>query len=638
MPIKNKQSKQVNKSLSKYAKKSPNKYPKKSPNKQIKPNKPIKKRDASKQTNKLANKQTKGPLNKQTKRLVDNIAMRQTDQVHKIQGNKQTKKQIKRQTSELIQVSNDAKNRKDRKDKKNTRNKRNTNTETIHGLRIAIVGKTNVGKSTLFNKLCGKKLAIMDDKPGITRDRKEYVASIGNIHFIAVDTAGWENLDTYEHNLMNGRTHNGREHYDATKSNNKEMKKLMIEQTIIAVNSADFVLFVVDGKYGISSDDIEFADLIRKQGKRAILVVNKSESKINIDTRYIHKFGFGEPVYISAAHSMGFSDLYDAIFVVKKDLRFFDKDTKEDNINANNVNFKNIDANINVDTNVNIDDIKIDNIVTTDSDVDNIKIAIVGRPNAGKSTLFNKIIGYNRSIVYKDAGTTRDSINESVVFENTKITLIDTAGMRRKAKVNDNIEHFSLGQTITAIKRANVVVLLMDAQNAFEKQDMAIANIAINEGKPLILVINKCDIIDNFDIFEEEVDKCLKVYFTDVHNIKLLYISAINGKNINQLLDTIKQTFNLWNVVFSTSELNKWLKNATEAHIPPLANNGKRIRIKYVIQKASKPPTFLLFANIPEDLPNSYKRYLNHSLCKYFELESIPVRIIMNKGANPYVK
>jgi len=451
-------------------------------------------------------------------------------------------------------------------------------------LKVAIVGKPNVGKSSLFNKLCGRKFAIVHDQPGITRDRREYLANLGDISFIAVDTAGWED-----------------EAPDA-------LRRDACSQSLLGAQVADVIMFVVDGKWGLSTEDIEFAKRIRKlESGRVILVVNKSESTIVVDKNDLYKLGLGDPVYISVTQRLGFDSLYVAMQNI---LPQFEEGGS--------------------------DIMGLDEAIPENGSKAKIEIAFVGRPNVGKSTLFNQILGAERAIVSDIPGTTRDCISDSLKLDDSCMELIDTAGIRKKAKVDGVIENYCVGQSITAIKRANVVVLVMDARTAFEKQDMAIARIVINEGKAIVLVINKIDLVEDVKLFKENAKRCLEAYFTDVCDIPVLYISALHNQNIQQLVRRIKDTFVLWGKECSTGELNRWLKIATESHSPPLSNNGRRIKIKYVTQVAKGPPTLCLFANIPEDLPRSYQRYLKRSFASHFLLSGIPVRFIFNKGSNPY--
>ncbi len=458
--------------------------------------------------------------------------------------------------------------------------------------KIAIIGKPNVGKSTLFNRLCRKRLAIIDDKPGVTRDSKEYYANIADLEFIAIDTAGWENIVN--------------ETKTAWSYNTPSIKELVINQTIKAIEKADLLIFIVDGQNSITNDDLDFATLSRKVSKPVILVVNKSENKPKINLKELYQLGLGEPIYISAAHSLGFDELYNEII---------------------NKNLIKLEEHPNENKSINKEEGKLGNI----------SISIVGRPNVGKSTLFNKILGYERVLTSPEAGTTRDCITETIKFNDYNISMIDTAGMRKRAKIKDSIESSALGQSITSIRRANVIILVMDSQLAFEKQDLAIAKIAINEGKPIILVINKFDLVEKTKEFKKAAEESLENYLTDVYKPSIVYMSALKEHGVQELLSTIIKTFSNWSDNFGTGELNRWLKLVTTRHIPPLASNGRRIRIKYITQIATKPPTFNLFSNIPENLPNSYQRYLKNAFAEHFKLTSTPIRFVINKSANPYV-
>lgn len=469
--------------------------------------------------------------------------------------------------------------------------------------RIAIVGKPNVGKSSLFNSCCDRAFAIVDDMPGVTRDIKEHKGQIGDLSFIIIDTAGWENIHTKDsnNNILDEKN------IDATKYNDSRMKKLMMEKTKKALDSADIILFVVDGKSGISADDLEFADVIRKANKPVILIINKAEAKVKIDDNDLYKLGFDDPIYMSVAHSLGFNELYDRIQNLHKE--------HTDNNRTN--------------------EIEEDN---SDDENAPINLAIVGRPNAGKSTLFNCLAKDDISIISDSPGTTRDSIDRLIEINSARFNIIDTAGIRKKHNIKDDnkIENAALGQSITAIRRSNVVILIMDVRNAFEKQDMAIAKIAVNEGKALILVMNKFDLVEDKTAFKEATESFMNRYFTDVYNIPVVYISAVNNTGINDLIKTIQESNNQWRTKFTTGKLNKWLQLATEKHPLPLSNKGRRIRMKYITQKSMKPPTFFLFSNVPGAIPPHYKRYLVNSFSEYFKLKGIPLRFLITKTKNPY--
>ncbi len=440
---------------------------------------------------------------------------------------------------------------------------------------VAITGKPNVGKSSLFNKLNRRRLAIVNDIPGVTRDSKEFITGVDDHQIKFIDTAGWEEKETI-------------------------LSKKMIEQTLKAISRADLVLFVLDARNGITSDDLQFGNIIRKSGKPVVILINKSESKINILENEIYKFGFGEPIYISAAHGQGIGDLLNRVIEHKK--KFYVEHIPEQ------------------------------------EESELLMLSIVGRPNVGKSTLFNAILGFERAITSNIPGTTRDAINHFLTYNGRDIELIDTAGLRKKPNIEEVIEELSAVESINAIRRAHISLLIVAADQPLEKQDLAIARVAIQEGKPLILVINKCDLIKDFKAFEKEIEHLVSENLSEVVGLPIVYISAIKQEGVDKIFDKALEVDRKWKSKISTPKLNKWLKEATTQYIPPLANNGRRIRIKYMTQIRTKPPTFSFFCNIPEGLPESYNKYLRNSLRRQFDLEGIPLRMIFNKSKNPYTK
>lgn len=455
--------------------------------------------------------------------------------------------------------------------------------------KVLLIGRPNVGKSTLFNRLCGKRIAIVDDMPGVTRDVKMHPAELDDLKFIAMDTAGWTSEDDL-----------GVE---------PRLQSVMTSTTERAILEASIILFVVDGIGGITPEDIAFADKVRKSQKDTILLVNKSEAgdkRTNAIKNDLYKLGLGEPVYISAMHGTGLEDLY---------VRLYDLAPQND-----------------------------EEIINSEDLDDTIKISIVGRPNVGKSTMFNCLLGRERAIVSDIAGTTRDSITDDleITLDETtkKVLLIDTAGMRRKNKIVEDIESRSLGQSITAIRRSNVVVLVMDANAPFEKQELTIARIAINEGKALVFAVNKIDLLER-DIRDKIAVKLEEVsydYLEGIEKVPVVYLSALEGKYINFLLKTVVQVHGKWQTEISTGQLNKWLKDVTTSKMPPLMKSRKvPIKIKYITQKATQPPTFLVFANTTK-IPISYVRYMKRSLARRFNIEGIPIRFIIKTSDNPYQK
>jgi len=439
--------------------------------------------------------------------------------------------------------------------------------------KIALVGRTNVGKSTFFNKLSQANLAITDDIAGVTRDIKENLIDFYGLKFILYDTPGWDQVKG-------------------------ELQQLMMEELRKIIAKSDVILFMIDGVVGITKEDLQIADIVRKANKKVLILINKSEGmkKVTVDIDEIYRLGLGEYIYVSAYHRVNFELLYDKLSQVVVD---------------NNQP-------------------KVQN--------NNLKLAIVGRPNAGKSTLFNTILNEDRAIVSNIPGTTRDSITKDIIIDNgIKIHLIDTAGIAKKKNVNEGLDEKSVVQSITAIRRAHVVIVLMDGDLAFQKQDLAIAKIALHEGKALIFAFNKIDrIVETQGM--QEIDNYDYDTFESVFKIPIVYISGQSGKNVKKLLDTVLTSYNAWKIQIKTPELNKWLKIAYNKFHPPLLKERKTaLKIKYIVQTATQPPTFNLFAN-SIDIQTSYLRYLKRSLADYFKLYGIIIRFNIKKTNNPYGK
>ena len=439
---------------------------------------------------------------------------------------------------------------------------------------VAIIGRPNVGKSTLFNRLTRTKHAIIDDTPGVTRDWKQHMASIGPLEFMLIDTPGLE--EAPEHSL----------------------EYRMMLQTQAAVEHAQLVIMLVDGKAGMLPDDNFFVEWLRKRNKPIILVVNKSEAKISRSN--IHEFyrlGLGEPVCISAEHGEGLVDLYDVVDPFYQEY--------------------------------------LENGPTEEQE-QHIQIAIVGRPNAGKSTLMNKLLKEERVLTGPEAGITRDAIAIDWQYKNHHIRLIDTAGMRRRSKVDSKLEKLAFDDSKRAIQYAHVVILLIDATIPLEAQDLTIANMAIDEGRALVIAFNKWDSIEDKSSFVTEVHHKLAVSLGQVKGVPIVYISALYGNKINEAIDAALDIFKIWNKRISTGKLNDWLAAALERHQLPLAKSGKRIRIKYITQIKTRPPTFALFASYANEIRDSYIKYLIGSMRKDLELPGVPIRITMKKSTNPY--
>ncbi len=451
-------------------------------------------------------------------------------------------------------------------------------------LKVAIVGRPNVGKSTLFNKLSTKKKTIVHNLPGVTRDITLSEGRIADLYFQIIDSAGL---------------------FDSPKD---VFDKEIYQHTIHSVKQADLLLFTVDCHVGLTDADNIVAKTIRKLDKPTIVVVNKCDGKgYRNNVEDFAKLGFEKIVHISAEHKAGFVELYEVISEQKASI------LKEENGDS-------LPGSQNAKNNI-------------------IKLVVSGKPNTGKSTLINKIIGQKRLLTADFAGTTRDSVATKWTYKNHEFELVDTAGLRRKRKIEkDSIEQYSNSQTIASVNMANIVVLLNDVNEPLQKQDLKIANLAVNEGKPIILAYNKTDIFKNLDNIREKLNRYSHEVIHNIKNIPIIYLSALKDRNFNYLLDVAIKLYEKWNGQISKKDLNAWLEYATELHPPPLSKSGRRINLKYVTQVAARPPTFKIFANISEDIPKSYIKYLTTSLQKSFELDDIPIRIILQKNHNPYFK
>lgn len=442
--------------------------------------------------------------------------------------------------------------------------------------KIAFVGRPNVGKSTIFNRLSTDKKAIVHDRPGVTRDRKYSEARIGEFRFIAIDTPGLEEAEE------------------------GKLEHRMMQQTITAMMEADLVCLVVDNQTGVTPIDKFFADMIRKNHPNHILIVNKTEKAFIYDKEY-NKLGFGTPVPISAEHGQGMADLYEA-FMEKIDMEQYSKF---------------------------IDPLKSDAL----------HIVVAGRPNAGKSTFINAIIGEERLLTGQEAGITRESIEISWEYKGSSMKLIDTAGLRRRANVTKTLEKLSTGDTISSIKFANIVVLMLDATIALESQDINIATHVIDEGRSIVIAVNKWDLVQDKKKYKDEFEYQINKLLPQVKDVPVVYISAINDNQTNLVLDACVEIYKLWNRRITTSKLNDWLPFVLNQHPLPLHKKlGRRVRIKYITQIKTRPPTFKLFSNDPDSIPDSYKKYLLNSLRKDFNLPGVPIRFYFVKSDNPYEK
>ena len=446
---------------------------------------------------------------------------------------------------------------------------------------IAIVGRPNVGKSTLFNRLVGKKLALVDDLPGVTRDRREGDATLVGVPFRVIDTAGFETDDA---DTLPGR---------------------MREQTKAAIRDADAALFMFDARAGVVPLDEEVAQWLRGEDTPIIVVANKAEGKAG-ETGVIEAYGlgFGDPIPLSAEHGEGLVDLFEAL------REYIDLPESEDD--------------------------------EAEEDEENgpLKLAIVGRPNAGKSTLINKILGEQRMITGPEAGITRDSI--AIDWEWTApdgtvkpVRLIDTAGMRKKAKVQEKLEKLSVADGLRAVDFAEVVVLLLDATLGLEAQDLRIADKVLQEGRALIIALNKWDVAADPPSLFQGVKGALDEGLAQVKGLPVMTVSAVTGRGIDQLLQTAFETREAWSKRVSTGQLNRWFEKGIEANPPP-APGGKRIKLRYITQAKTRPPGFILFGTRVDQLPTSYERYLINGIRRELGFGAVPVRLTLRAPKNPF--
>ena len=448
---------------------------------------------------------------------------------------------------------------------------------------IAIIGRPNVGKSTLFNRLVGQKLALVDDAPGVTRDRREGEARLGDLRFTVIDTAG---LDEGAKGSLTAR---------------------MQEQTETAIGLADALMFVIDARAGLTPSDRAFADYARRADKPVILLANKSEGKHGeIGAMESYALGLGDPLQISAEHGEGMVDLYDALRVLMPEPAEEDEEDDEE-------------------------------IAETDEELAKrpIRVAVVGRPNAGKSTLINRLLGEERLLTSAEAGTTRDSIAVEISWNGRDFRVFDTAGLRRRSRIEEKLEKLSVADALRAVRFAEVVVLMMDTQNKFEEQDLRIADLIEREGRALVIAVNKWDLMEAkggaISALRTEADRLLP----QVRGAPLVAVSGLMGEGIDHLMRAIEDAYAVWNRRVPTAALNRWFEQAVDANPPP-AVSGRRLKLNYITQAKARPPSFVLFCSRADAVPQSYLRYLVNSLREYFELPGTPVRISLREKANPF--
>jgi len=457
--------------------------------------------------------------------------------------------------------------------------------------RVAIVGRPNVGKSTLFNRLVGRRRAIVDDTPGVTRDIREQAAQLGDLAFTLLDTAGWETIG------------------------GEALEARMRRFTERAVDAADVVLFLIDARAGVLPLDQAFASWLRKRAAKVILVANKCEGRAGANgLAECHALGLGEPIPFSAEHGEGLSDLHEAlgrhIEPMPEEEDEFEKSLKEGEEPS-----------------------------AEELDKRPLLLAIVGRPNVGKSTLLNRLVGEERVLTGPEAGITRDAIRVEWRWKGRAIRLVDTAGMRRRSRIEHRLEAASVADTLDTIRLADVVIVVLDAENMAEKQDLNVASWVIEEGRALIIAVNKIDLLADdrggaSKAWRKLRDR-LQTSFSQVKDVPIVGLSALNGRGVEKLMPAVAETYKTWNKRVSTPRLNRWLREMETLHPPPLAN-GRRIRLRFMTQIKIRPPTYILSVSQPKELGDDYLRFLVNRLRDDFEVPGVPIRLTMRKPDNPY--
>ena len=456
-------------------------------------------------------------------------------------------------------------------------------------LTVAIVGRPNVGKSTLYNRLTGRRTALVDDTPGVTRDRREGEGKLFDLTFRLFDTAGLEDVD------------------------DDSLEARMRRQSEIAIEEADVVLMMLDARAGVTATDEIFADKLRRGDKPVLVLANKCEGQAGqAGLAEAFTLGLGTPVAFSAEHGLGLEEVHDLLSEVVKTTGGGDEpaaDSEAEGVTGAEPE--------------------------TEVDPGPLRLAIVGRPNAGKSTLVNRLLGEERLLTGPEAGITRDSIAVDWVYKDRAIKLVDTAGLRRKSRVDQKLEKLAVADALRAVQFAHVVVLVIDGEQGLDKQDLTIANQTIEEGRGLVLALNKWDAIGDRDAARNAITDRLTRSLPQVKGVPVVPVSGLKGTGMEKLLDQVMRVYDLWNRKFATPDLNQWL-GEVEAANPPPSVGGKRCRLKYISQPKARPPTFVLFCSRPKDLSDSYLRYLENELRHDFDLPAVPVRFQLKKTKNPY--
>jgi GTP-binding protein len=469
---------------------------------------------------------------------------------------------------------------------------------------LAIVGRPNVGKSTLFNRLVGKKLALVDDQPGVTRDLREGEARLGHLRFTVIDTAG---LEEATDESLQGR-----------------MRKL----TERAVDMADVCLFVIDARAGVTPADHVFAEILRKRSAHVVLAANKAEGRAGEAGLFeAYELGLGEPLRLSAEHGEGMGELAAALEPIATEFAARDKE------DAARMDAEGLAPGTNWD----VDEEPEEDESWRPSEARPLQIAVVGRPNAGKSTLINKILGEERLLTGPEAGITRDSISLRLDWEGVPVRLFDTAGMRKKAKVQEKLEKLSVSDGLRAVKFAEVVIVLLDAAIPFEQQDLRIADLAEREGRAVVVAVNKWDLEEDRQGKLKELKESFERLLPQLKGAPLVTVSARTGRGLDRLHAAVIKAHEIWNTRVSTAKLNRWLTGMLEQHPPP-APGGRRIRLRYMTQAKTRPPGFVVMCSHPDAMPESYSRFLKNGLRQDFNMPGTPIRLHMRSQSdkNPY--